>query len=662
LLFLLLLFQCGAVSGAENRLRLESGPGRAGVIGWESATFGLFPAGESSAVGGWQVNVVGLALAKPLGSLSIDCSRGGLRAGQPWCAEGRFQWQWADARGRLAGSLVEPDDGPGIAFQLQDLGLSGQLQWPEEDARQPPGARLRFSGFDLSALPADVLDTLGLSVLAGRVSGEAEFSAGRVTLDLELDEGAFDRPDGLVAGGGLALALRGEIDGIGQSAAIDFSLGLVQRAGEFLAGPVYLPPPEQPLELDLAGMFRPETSLIVDSLDFNDGGLVEATGGLVLAAGEHGWQPVELTLDRARLVLPGAWRRWGEGPASARGFGDLKTQGELVASMSWRTGRVESLQLGFEDFGVRDAAGRFALDSLDGPLERSPEMLHAELDWSGLDLFSLAFGGSKLVASGEPGDWQLTRPLSLPLLDGGVVIDHLEVGVDDSGSPTLAMDARIEPLDLSELTRMLGFPVFGGQLSGSFPGVRVSGDRISFAGGIDVQAFSGNIRLSELVVERPFGSLPALAAQVEIERLDLAELTGAFNFGHMEGELSGWMRGLRLLDWQPVAMDARLFTHEDAPNRRISQRAVENLSRLGGGAAAIGATVLRVFEEFPYRRAGLACRLDRNICHIDGVAPHESGGFYIVEGRGLPHLDVVGHRRLIDWPRLVAQLMAATEG
>jgi hypothetical protein len=131
----------------------------------------------------------------------------------------------------------------------------------------------------------------------------------------------------------------------------------------------------------------------------------------------------------------------------------------------------------------------------------------------------------------------------------------------------------------------------------------------------------------------------------------------------MEGQASGWMRDLRLLDWRPVAMDARVFTHEDAGERRISQRAVENLSRLGGGtAAALSAGVLRVFEEFPYRRAGLACRLERNICHMDGVAPREGGGFYIVEGRGIPHLDVVGHRRLVDWPRLVAQLIAATRG
>jgi hypothetical protein len=125
----------------------------------------------------------------------------------------------------------------------------------------------------------------------------------------------------------------------------------------------------------------------------------------------------------------------------------------------------------------------------------------------------------------------------------------------------------------------------------------------------------------------------------------------------MEGQVSGWVRGLRLLDWRPVAMDARLFTHDDVPRRRISQRAVDNLSSLGGGGGALmTGTVLSVFEDFPYQRAGLACRLANNICHLDGVAAHESGGFYIVEGRGLPRLDVIGHRRLVDWPLMLRQL------
>jgi hypothetical protein len=206
-------------------------------------------------------------------------------------------------------------------------------------------------------------------------------------------------------------------------------------------------------------------------------------------------------------------------------------------------------------------------------------------------------------------------------------------------------------LSLTRLTRALEWPEFGGVLSGHFPGVVFADERIRVAGGIDIQAFSGRIRIADLEIERPFGTLPALAAQVELNRLDLLELTGAFNFGRMEGQMSGWMRDLRLLDWRPVAMDTRMFTHEDARRRRISQRAVDNLSSLGGGrwrpdqrhlAAGVRGFSLSpcrpglptVQQYLPHRRCG----------------PHESGGFYIVEDGAA----AAGHHRPPPPGRLAA--------
>ena len=37
-------------------------------------------------------------------------------------------------------------------------------------------------------------------------------------------------------------------------------------------------------------------------------------------------------------------------------------------------------------------------------------------------------------------------------------------------------------------------------------------------------------------------------------------------------------------------------------------------------------------------------------------------GYTIVQGAGLPRIQVVGFRRRVDWPTLVARLKAATEG
>lgn len=660
LLALIFLAEGTAAIGG-SRLTLESQAGRAGAVEWQSAALMIAPAQEAPGGLRWQVDVAGLEVAGLRGGLGVECADGGFRQGRPSCADGRFEWRPDGGGESLVGRIGEPERGSGMTFQLEGHGLSGRLQWPGEQSLE---AALRLEDLDLSALPAGFLSALDLSVLEGRADGSIELADERLRFELDFEQAGFDRRDGRIAAAGLALAVSGVVNGLGGGQAIDFSFDLAQRDGEILAGPVYLPPPDRPLALDVSGEFEAGSHIELSSMTLDDGGLVEAQGAMRIEpdAASGAWRLARMSLDRARFDLPGAWRRWGDGPAAARGFGDLETAGTITASVAWAWGQLESLSLGLEGFSVRDSGGRFALEEMAGRIVRRSGAFEADLAWDGLEVFSLAFGSSRLVAGGAPADWGLEQPLRLPLLDGAVVIDRLEVAEQVAATPSVLLDARIEPLDLADLTRMLGFPVFGGALSGRFPGIQVGGDRITFSGGIDVAAFSGGIRLSELVIERPFGSLPALAAQVEIHRLDLAELTGAFDIGHMEGELSGWMRDLRLLDWRPVAMDARLFTHEDAPRRRISQRAVENLSRLGGGAAAIGATVLRMFEEFPYRRAGLACRLDRNICHIDGVAPHESGGFYIVEGRGLPHLDVVGHRRLIDWPRLVAQLVAMTQG
>jgi hypothetical protein len=43
------------------------------------------------------------------------------------------------------------------------------------------------------------------------------------------------------------------------------------------------------------------------------------------------------------------------------------------------------------------------------------------------------------------------------------------------------------------------------------------------------------------------------------------------------------------------------------------------------------------------------------------VAPAKNGGYYLVKGRGLPRIDVIGNSTRVDWPRLVAQLLAVTE-
>ena len=96
---------------------------------------------------------------------------------------------------------------------------------------------------------------------------------------------------------------------------------------------------------------------------------------------------------------------------------------------------------------------------------------------------------------------------------------------------------------------------------------------------------------------------------------------------------------------------------------RISQRAVNNLTAVGGGGVAGGlqGAVLKLFKTFGYKRIGLNCTLAGTVCHMSGLE-NTGDGYTIGDGSGLPHLEVIGHQHEVDWPTLVNRLKAATEG
>jgi hypothetical protein len=210
----------------------------------------------------------------------------------------------------------------------------------------------------------------------------------------------------------------------------------------------------------------------------------------------------------------------------------------------------------------------------------------------------------------------------------------------------------------------LGWPPFEGTLEGRIPAAHYADSVLAFEGGLQMRLFGGRVDVSNLVMERPFAVAPTLAADVGIQDIDLEPLTEAFGFGTITGRLDGRIADLRLVNWSPVAFDARLQTDDDWDGRRrISQRAVRDISSVGGSGLIAGLQhrMLALFSDFGYRRIALGCRLHDNICRMDGL-DSAGDGYTIVEGAGIPRIEVVGFRRRVDWPTLVARLEAATEG
>ena len=253
----------------------------------------------------------------------------------------------------------------------------------------------------------------------------------------------------------------------------------------------------------------------------------------------------------------------------------------------------------------------------------------------------------------------------MPVLGGHLRLEHLAIAPPGGGeSLSLRFGLAVEGLDVGRLSEAVGWPAFRGTLSGHLPEARYEDDRLEFDGDLDMDLFDGHVRVSGLAMERPFGSAPTLTADLRLDDIDMLALTEVLDFGSISGRLDGRILGLRLVDWQPVAFDAKLLTDPTAGVRqRISQRAVQNISSVGDASFAnsLQGRLIGLFDSFGYSRIGVSCRLRNTVCEMGGL---RSGAntFTIVTGAGLPRLTVVGHNRLVDWPVLVERLAAVAGG
>jgi hypothetical protein len=181
-------------------------------------------------------------------------------------------------------------------------------------------------------------------------------------------------------------------------------------------------------------------------------------------------------------------------------------------------------------------------------------------------------------------------------------------------------------------------------------------------GKIFVNVFDGLVSLQDLRVERMFGVLPSLAANMEVTGLDLEQLTSTFSFGHISGRLDGYVHDLRMLNWQPVAFDGWLGTPADQTGKQdISRKAVTHLTTIGGGSAtaALASPLMRMFSSFSYRRLGMGCTLADNVCEIRGLGQDETS-VLLLEGAGVPKITIRAFNRRVDWPQMVANLEAVS--
>ena len=480
--------------------------------------------------------------------------------------------------------------------------------------------------------------------------------------DLALSGIALETPDGSIAGEQLGGRFR--IDYRKPAGATMLSLDGDLRGGQFLYGTTYVALPGHAVPVGVDAMQRDGQGWSLSSIRWDDGDALAASGSAAFGA-DAALRGLDIELHSRDLPSLGA--RYLSGWLGIAGLSELDASGALDARVQMDDGALSLVDARLHDITL-DAPGKgLSFAGLDGDLRLSggDTPVDSELRWRSGSLQGIAFGRATMPWRSAGGVLRSRAPVVVPMLGGQLRFDGITIQPPTGeGGLQVGFGLALQGLQLGELSQALGGPAFRGTLEGSIPVARYADDRIDFDGGLSMQVFDGSVEVTALSMDRPFGVAPTLSADFALHDLDLLAITEVFDFGSISGRLDGRIDALRLVDWTPVAFDAELHTvRRHGTRQRISQRAVQNISSVGDASfvGSLQARLIGLFDDFGYARIGISCRLANQVCAMGGL--HSSGdGFTIVEGAGIPRLDVVGFNRDVDWPTLVERLMAAGSG
>lgn len=501
----------------------------------------------------------------------------------------------------------------------------------------------------------------------GKLSGEIVIDSPDkgpfgVRTNLQVAGLGLETPDGLLAAADLQGRLRVDYREQGTLRKVDTRMEL--KGGEFLFQGLYAQLPTTPVAVHVAAQKQGNTAWRLPQIEWNDPGVLHAQGSAAFDD-EDSLSDLDLALAIPGLAV--ARDRYLSGFLAPAGFPGLVLSGALAADLKMSAGRFAGFRARLDSVTAVDAKARFTLAGIGGDLAwtQGSSAEASQLSWQSGALFGIGLGPARFDFSSAKGGLDLGSPVAIDVLGGKLRLDRLHWQAPSSGTGArFQFGLAMEALDLASLSQRLGWPKFTGTVTGSLPSARYADDVLDFDGGLEMRLFGGRIELRELSMERPFGTAPTLSSNVQIEDLDLEPLTNVFGFGEITGRLDGRIQNLRLVNWSPVAFDARLETDSAyTGKKRISQRAVNDISNVGGSGLVSGlqAKALGIFDDFGYSRIGMGCQLKDNVCTMDGVGS-AGEGYIIVQGAGLPRIQVVGFRRRVDWPTLVSRLRAATEG
>ena len=445
---------------------------------------------------------------------------------------------------------------------------------------------------------------------------------------------------------------------------LTFAVQLNGNKGQALAGPVLLDFDKNPLDLKLNGSYA-ENVVQISNLQSTQRDLLQLTGDAQLSLTPFAVK--KAALNASDIRFPATYASYLQLSLATTPFNQLTTTGTAEARVQVVDNLPVQLDLLVHDLALSDASRALKVDGINSELHWTAGVTGPPrpswFSWENSQGWGIIGARSKLEFIAQDRDFRLIKPARLPFFDGALLVNTLAAEQIGSESMSGVFDAVIEPISVAPIAKAFGMPEFSGQLSGRIPGLTYKDKLLSLQGNLEANVFDGRVVASNLRVREPLGQWPRLYADIVARNLDLELITSTFEFGSITGRLDVELTGLETFNWTPVAFDLMMATPRgDKSRHRISQRAVQNLSDIGGGGggvtAALQSGALKFFDEFGYDRIGLSCRLRNDVCQMGGVGAAKTG-FYIVKGSGLPRIDIIGNNQRVDWPRLMTQVSDA---
>lgn len=629
----------------------------------------------------------GIGATGPLSAVSIDCVELAISGDLLSCESGRLSGTLGSLGGQDTRFSARTQADGSLKMHLDAVALAGGRAkmdlWLDGAAWKLDSS---LSEIDLAAMTKVAAPWFELPegfTAAGRASGRVH-ATGRNddlrTTDADLAIARLDFADAAGALAGEAVAGELKIKLVADRSGDFVTDGrLTLTGGQAYSDPIFLDFGAHRMNVDFSGLLSSDASqFVAHEFSLAHDGVASVSGSATLDLfGETMLQDAILAISNLELAT--ALPVYVQPYLIETSLKDLEGLGRVHGELDVAAGLPSRAVLTFEEVTLDSQTGSLSVSGLGGTLnwfdDSSRSELAGQIDddsfrsrmaWQSASLWGIEIGAVELPFTTTGRHFRLLEPKLLPIFDGGLAIETLRVRHAGTDQMYLRFDAEVRPISVALLSRALGWPEFSGTISGSIPDLQLSQGVVTLGGNLEASVFDGRVVVRDLRLRDPLGKFPRLHASIDIENLDLKLVTNTFSFGMITGRLSGRVEDLETFDWMPESFDARFQTPpDDRSPHRISQRAVTNLSSIGGGsgggvAAALQGGFLKFFDSFSYERLGLSCRLANDVCTMRGVES-TAGGYYIVKGAGLPRINVIGSQSRVAWTRLVRQLGAIME-